>query len=211
MAKLPDPPDPAQLRRISPEWKKLGARTALARIYFAGGEFPVAWNELRYWGPAPAARFDHHLAGTDGKPCRQDRGVLYCATQGMTCLAEVFQRTRVIDRSTGEPQLCVFAPRRPLRLLDLTGAFATRMGASLAIHSGPRPRGRAWARALYEAYDHDGLLYLSSMNAGAGALVLNDRAAEALPEALDFNRPLADPTLTDLIDACAARLGYLKL
>lgn len=170
----------------------------------------MAWNDFRYWGPGSGARFDHHRLDAEGSPQTQSRGVLYGADQAITCIAEVFQHARVIDRTLDDPYLCVFTLSRQVRLLDLTGTFVTRMGASLAIHSGPRNRSRRWAAALYDAYDHDGLLYWSSMHTGATAVVLTERAAAAMPATPDFNRPLADPSLTDAVDACASRLGYLK-
>ena len=182
----------------------------LVRICYARGPHPVAWHAFRAWGPAHNARFDHHLHDASGAPRQQSRKILCCARQGITCLAEVFQATRVVNRIDDDPYLCVFTPVRDLRLLDLTRRFATRMGASLAIHSGPRDRSREWARALYAAFDHDGLLYLSSMDAGAPAIALNERAEDALPAAPLSNRPLSDPLLTDVIDALTHRLGYLK-
>ena len=41
--------------------------TALARVFFRGGNHSAAWNDFRYWGPGHG-RFDHHLPGPDGKP-----------------------------------------------------------------------------------------------------------------------------------------------
>ncbi|MFT3816861.1 MAG: RES family NAD+ phosphorylase [Rubrivivax sp.] len=211
MAKLGKPPAVEVLRALDPPRTTiLAGRDRLARIYYASGPHPVAWNEFRAWGPATNARFDHHLPDGAGKPHAQSRKVLYCAKQGITCIAEVFQATRVVNRIDNDPYLCVFSPRRNLTLLDLTGRFATRMGASLAIHSGPRNRAREWARTLYEAFDYDGLLYLSSMDPGAAAIALNERAEDAMPEAPLSNRPLGDPLLTDVIDAHTHRLGYLK-
>ena len=211
MAKLGSPPAASVLRHLDPPWVNLRAgEDKLARIYHASGPHPVAWNQFRTWGPARNARFDHHQPDASGNPCAQSRGILYCARQGMTCLAEVFQGTRVVNRTDDDPYLCVFACTRNLKLLDLTGEFATRMGASLAIHSGPRNRARQWACALHDAFDHDGLLYLSSMHPGATAIALNERAADALPAAPLANRPLGDPMLTDVIDALTRRLGYLK-
>ena len=186
------------------------AGTALARIYFAGGDHPMAWREFRHWGPVSLARFDHHRPDASGRPLLQAHGVFYCAPLAMTCVAEVFQLSRVIDRVRREPYLAIFDLARDVRLLDITGEFATRMGASLAIHSGPRHRTRRWAAALYDAFDCDGLLYHSSMHPRAQAIVLTERAIDALPPTPEFNRPLADPSLTDVIDACAQRLGYLK-
>lgn len=211
MAKLGRPPSTSVLRELEPPRATIHAvRDRLARIYYASGPHPVAWNEFRAWGPATNARFDHHLPDDSGKPQVQPRKILYCAKQGITCVAEVFQATRVVNRIDNDPYLCVFSPRRDLTLLDLTGRFATRMGASLAVHSGPRHRAREWARALYEAFDCDGLLYLSSMDPGAPAIALNERAEDAMPDAPLSNRPLSDPLLTDVIDAHTHRLGYLK-
>lgn len=211
MAKLGKPPAAGTLRLLEPPWAWLRAKEdRLARIYHASGAFPVAWSQFRRWGPARNARFDHHLPDAAGMPHEQSRAILYCAPQAMTCIAEVFQDTRVVNRADDDPCLCVFAPVRDLKLLDLTGEFATRMGASLAIHSGPRGRARQWACALHDAFDHDGLLYLSSMHPGATAIALNERAADALPAAPLANRPLADPLFTDVIDALTHRLGYLK-
>jgi hypothetical protein len=211
VVKLGKPATVEFLRALDPPVATIRAgHDRLARIYFAGGAYPVAWHEFRAWGPAPLARFDHHLPDAEGQPRAQPRKVLYCARRGITCIAEVFQAARVVNRVDGDPYLCVFSPRRDLRLLDLTGRFATRMGASLAIHSGPRHRSREWARALHEAYDFDGLLYLSSMDSGASAIALNERAEDGLPDAPLLNRPLADAMLTDVIDAQTHRLGYRK-
>ncbi|HPO18427.1 MAG TPA: RES domain-containing protein [Rubrivivax sp.] len=211
MAKLGSPPAAQRLRGLHPDWATLRAgRDTLARIYCASGAHPVARNAFRAWGPAHNARFDHHLPDASGAPCLPSPKVFYGAQRAITCLAEVFQATRVVNRVDDDPFVCVFSPVRDLKLLDLTGRFATRMGASLAIHSGPRGRARAWARALYEAFDHDGLLYLSSMDAGAPAIALNERAENAMPTAPLSNQPLADPLLTDLTDALTHRLGCLK-
>jgi hypothetical protein len=134
MAKLGSPPAASVLRQLDPPWVRLRAgEDKLARIYHASGPHPVAWNQFRTWGPARNARFDHHQPDASDHPRAQSRGILYCATQGMTCLAEVFQGTRVVNRTDDDPYLCVFACTRNLKLLDLTGEFATRMGASLAM------------------------------------------------------------------------------
>lgn len=210
MAKLPDPPSIGALQALDPPILTLNESDTLARVYFAGGPRPVAWNEFRSWGPAERARFDHHLYDANSRPHLQDRGVFYCAEAAQTCIAEVFQQARVIERVRNDPYLAIFELKSALRLLDLRGYFATQMGASLAIHSGPRHRARAWARALYDAYNHDGILYLSSMNSGQTAIALNERSENCLAPDARFNRPLADPSLTDLIDACAHSLGYLK-
>lgn len=182
----------------------------MARIYFAGGEHPVAWNELRYFGPT-TSRFDHHQRNAEDEPCLQDRGILYAADHVRTCIAECFQSTRRINRARGEPWLVVFTVRSALRLVDLTGSFVTRLGASTAMHSGRTPTAREWARWLYEGYpDTMGIAYCSSMNGNAPAYALTERVlnSDALPDDPDFNRPLVDPTLVNLLDEAATVLAY---
>jgi hypothetical protein len=91
----------------------------------------------------------------------------------------------------------------------LRGVFATTIGASTAIHSGPRTRARAWARQLYDAYpDIQGLYYGSSMNGHSPAIVLNDRARRAVPEQPQFHRSLNDDMLVEVLQRIALRLSY---
>lgn len=208
MPKFPEPPAPDDLEQPEEsEVRRLAAGTSLWRIYFRAGRHPTAWNELRRFGPT-SARFDHHV-----EPARvQERGILYAATQGPTCLAEVFQDSRAIDLHRGEPWLVEIELVRDVELLDLTGRWVTRAGASAAIDSGPRPRARRWSRVIYEACPRlDGLVYRSSMDPQGTAVVLWERATSALPEHPTTHRALADPTLFDAIFEAARSLGYLLL
>lgn len=203
MPKLPEPPAVLPTAALV----DIGAGERVWRIYFQTGPHPITWSDFRHFGPT-AARFDHH----DPPPHTQLRGILYAATGAIatqTCLAEVFQSTRIVDRVARSPWLVGLALARPLTLLDLTGTWPTVAGASMAINSGPRPRARRWSRAIYTGYpDIDGLLYASSMNANAPALALYERAASAFPSAPLFHRSLADPTLTARLNAAATKLGY---
>jgi hypothetical protein len=208
LSKFPAPPGVAAFRKIEPQTIALTADTPLARIYFAAGPHPSRWNQFRSFGPT-AARWDHHLPEARDAPTEQSRAVLYCAPDVDTCAAEVFQSTRRIDRTRDAPSLVVFALREAVPLLDLRGVFATTIGASTAIHSGPRSRARAWARELYDAYpDVQGLYYGSSMNGHAPAIVLNDRAQRALPEEPQFHRALNDDMLVEVLQRIALRLSY---
>jgi len=208
--KFPNPPSVEALRAIDPDTRRLRQGTVLARVYFTAGAYPTRWNEFRRHGPTNA-RFDHHVPDPPGQPHEQERAILYCATGAETCLAEVFQETRRIDRVRKAPWLAAFRLERDLELLDLTGSYPTRAGASMAINSGSRVRARAWARAWYEAFpDLQGIHYASSMNANEPAIALTDRAQnlEPLSRHPDFNRPLADDALLDVLKHAAARLGY---
>ncbi len=97
-------------------------------------------------------------------------------------------------------------------LLDLTGSWPTRAGASMAINSGPRPRARRWSQAIYAAYPAvEGLYYASSLDANRPAVMLYERAASALPRRPAFHRALADPTLTAAIVRAARRFNYIAI
>jgi hypothetical protein len=115
----------------------------------------------------------------------------------------------MIDRIARDPWLVGFALRRPLNLLDLTGSWPTRAGASLAISSGPRPRAQRWSRAIYEAFPQGmGIYYGSSMDGGSSCAALFERAALALPAQPVFHRPLADPALLPALKQAAREMGY---
>lgn len=211
MAKLPRPRSGLALPSLQPcDFRTLEAGTVLARVYFIGGPYPTRWDAFRRWGPTNA-RYDHHLADTSGGAFIQDRSVLYAAADARACIAEVFQHTRRIDRVRDAPRLVVFALHKPLDLLDLTGTYPTRCGASMAISTGPRGRAREWARKFYDEHDRlHGLYYASSMHANKPAIVLTDRAAAlgALPAHPLFNRALADDLLLDVLKQAASDLGY---
>ena len=208
MAKLPEPPPKATLERISPAVATLQAGTMLWRIYFRDGSYPTTWDRMRYYGPVRSARFDHH----HDPPGVQDRGILYAAAGNdaiATCLAEVFQDTRLVDTRRNEPRLAAFALARDVSLLDLGGKWPTVAGASANINSGPRPRCRRWSRTIYDAYPKlMGLYYTSSMNGNEPAVALYERASEAIPRLPLLNRPLSDAPLLVTIEGIVSELGY---
>ncbi len=202
MAKLPEPAD---LGGIPPIWRDLPVGTRLWRIYRRGGRFPTTWDAFRWFGPVQTARFDHH----EEPPRIQARGVQYDARRGPTCVAEVFQQTRVIDRRAGEPWLVAFETAAPLRLLDLESPWPTQAGASMALMSGPRPRARRWSQAIYATYsDAQGLWYPSSMDAQAACVLLYERALAAIPARPSLHLALADPRLDVVLQQAARRFNY---
>lgn len=171
------------------------------------GEHPSRWNQFRTFGPTDA-RFDHQVEGSPG----EGRAVMYLAASPVTCLAEVFQKTRTIHRTHRRPALVGFAATAAVRLLDLRGTFPTRIGASMGLMTGARSVARSWARGLYEAYpEAHGFAYPSSMHANATALVLHDRAdpEAALPGSPGFHKALDDPSMITLFKNAARELGYV--
>ena len=202
---LSPPPPVATLRAIAPEIHVLPAGAILWRIYLRAGAHPSRWDGFRAFGPT-SARFDHHPP-----PAKRHRirAILYASDSGPTSLAEVFQQTRVIDRFADSPALAAFELTKDLHLLDLTGAWPTRAGASMAINSGSRAKARAWSRAIYAAYpDIEGLRYASSMNANQPAFALYERARSSVPAVAALDVPLATPALAGPIAAAAIRFGY---
>ncbi len=148
MAQVPRRPSSQRLQELEPELKTLPSGSRVWRVYFRGGQHPTTWSSFRYVGPTQG-RFDHHLPGQGGQLIEQEHGVLYAALEIDTCLAEVFQKTRRIDRARGEPWLVAFDLDAPVVLLDLTGSFVTRAGASMGLMTGPRSVGRNWARGFF--------------------------------------------------------------
>lgn len=207
MAKLPDPPLPSDLAKVAPAVKSIPRGKLIWRIYFQGGPFPTTWDCFRFIGPT-GNRFDHHEP-----PLRkQKRGILYGSIDGPTSFAEVFQNERVIDVGRHEPWLVAFRLTSRVDLLDLSGTWPTRAGASMAINSGARARARKWSQAIYKAYPKiQGLWYCSSMNANKNAIALNERAKDALPKSPDFHRALADASLAAMVQKAAAEFGYLAV
>ena len=204
MPKFPEPPSVRQLAARAPEYQILTAGAVIWRLYFRGGRHPTFWDSFRSFGPT-RGRFDHHLP----PPSTQERMIFYGAAQGPTCLAEVFQDSRVIDRKARNPWLVAFPLRRDVRLVDLTAIWPTRAGASVAINSGPRPRAQRWSRAIYEAFPQaSGLCFASSMAANRPAFALYERALRAMPDSPSFHRPLSDPALLSLLRWVAKDLGY---
>jgi hypothetical protein len=202
LPKFPEPPD---LQGIDPIWHELPTGTLLWRLYLRGGPYPVSWDEFRRFGPVRTARFDHHRPS----PREQECGIVYLATNGPTTLAEAFQDTRVIDPWEHEPWLVGFETETPLRLLDLTGSWPTRAGASMALSTGRRDRARRWSQAIFDAYlDAVGLWYPSSMDVNRECVALYERGQAGIPSNPRFHAALADPKLAVVVHRAAARFNY---
>ena len=171
------------------------------------GEHVLAWNALRTYGPVARCRFDPH----DLPPHEQTAGVCCLALDLPTALAEFFQDTRVVNARRNAPHLTAFQPRRALRLLDLTGEWSVRAGASHVINTGRRDVTRAWARAITAAWPGlDGLWHTSSMT-GRSCVTIFNSAADVMPAAPSFSEPLDHPGLRPWVAAACDQIGYALL
>ena len=178
----------------------------LWRIHRTRGEFVLPWNGFRTYGPLADMRFDPH---PDGPPrVHADVGVHYSAEDIATAAAEMFQQDRLVNTTDGAPWLTSWTVRRPVRLLDLTGAWALRNGAAHALAYSPRPVCRTWVRAAYEQFpDVEGVRSISTMTGGVN-ITLWARAADAFPAHPTFDRSLADPLVYTVLEHVCERIHY---
>ncbi len=201
------PPSVEALRASDPDIVAIATHTVLWRIHETAGEHVVPWNRLRHYGPIERARFDPH----DPPPREQDAGVLYTALDVSTALAEVFQLTRTVDLRRRSPHLTGMRATRTLHVLDLSGTWPVRAGASHAIGSGRRDTTRAWARRIVAAWpDLDGLWHASAMT-GLPCLTVFNPGADALPDVPAFSEPLAHPGLRPWLATACVTIGYRLL
>lgn len=197
---------PPQAFTIPPVLEHLDVGTRVFRIYFRNGAHPSTWDQFRDFGPT-GSRFDHHTL-----PKRhQQRAILY-VTRGshaiLTALAEVFQISRHIDRSHGDPWLAAFDLAAPLSLLNTDSVWTARAGGNMAINSGLRSRSRDWSRCIYRSYPAvAGIAYPSSLT-NEPCAALYERAAGALPSHPQLNLPLTHPALGTNLLTAAAQLNF---
>jgi hypothetical protein len=141
-------------------------------------------------------------------------GVMYTATRPHTALGEVYQATRVIDRSFGRAAIASWTPARELTLLDLTTNWPVLNGAAAAMTMDDKRSTQAWARAIDEQLgaELDGLYHQSSIN-NEPLITLFSRTERnpAFPTHLSFSSLLLDTTADEIIAQATKRLGYASL
>jgi hypothetical protein len=177
----------------------------LWRIHTTGGTHPSAWDELREYGPIEDFRWEPQPEPPGSHP---GVGVSYTAPDPVTCFAEVFQADRAIHL-VSQRTLSGWELTRPLALLDLTGDWALRHGASASLPHTTRNTCRGWARAIVaQLGNHLDGLWTPSTLTGRPMVVLYQRAASAFPTAPAFTRPLLHPDVLLLADRASLRLGW---
>lgn len=209
-ATLPDPPTAGQLREIGIRGDEISVvqmSEVWWRVHRTEGDFVLAWNEFRRFGPV--LRFDPH---PEPQGDQSGHAVWYGASTPDAALAEAFQGDRTIDRIRARPHLTGLAFARPLQLLDLAvdsgGAWPTRAGGTLAISTAPHVLTQRWARAIVEAFPKlDGVRF-NSRFAGHACAALFSPATNALPERPVVSLPLTHPALVTRLAGAARRLGY---
>ena len=108
-----------------------------------------------------------------------------------------------------EPWLVGLETAVELRLLDLTGRWPTRAGASMALSTGPHARTRPWSRAAYEAYPDCTVSGMARRwTACSAASRFSSVQLHAMPAAPAFHRALADAPVRALLEQWADELNY---
>lgn len=182
---------------------------ALWRIYRSKSRHRPRWDELRTFGPVPGMRFDPHPTPQGDHP---GFGAMYAACDPVTAFAEVFYRTRVIDRVDEVPVLVGWRPVRPLTLLDLTGTWpiANLAAASLQMID-DKNLTRLWARKIFSQLgsDFDGLYHHSAVDSKP-LVTLFDRARRkpSFPDWPEFSAALTDDSAAALVEDARATLNY---
>lgn len=228
--RLPDPPDSLPDLRAG-DAVVLPAGTRLYRITNRLGPYAAHPDQLRSWGPAPVARFDHHdppardhvdthgvtaatgyFAIDPPTPVGPRLGELLAADSPIvTAAAEAFQATRTITCSDRHG-LAILATTSELDVLDLSSSWPTRAGAGGHLATGPHATTRAWARDIHRTHPGlVGLTWTSSVHPPGRAVVLTERASDqhgVVAARLLFDRPLGDAVTSRLMAAAADVLGY---
>ena len=184
---------------------------SLWRVFRTEGAHSLAWNELRHYGPIPNMRFDPQPPPTG---TYLDIGVMYAATRPVTALGEVYQATRVIDRSMGGATIASWIPSRPLVLLDLTSNWPVVNGAAAAMMMNEKASTQAWARAICERHGDvlDGLYHQSTINnEPLVTLISRTERVSAFPDRVRFSARLSDATADEIVAQATKNLGYVSL
>ena len=177
---------------------------ALWRIHRTTGPYRQTWDEMRTYGPLASMRWDAHPPPPGEHPAA---AVSYTATDVVTTFAEAFQARRSITLS-GAVALAGWEPTRPLKLLDLTGTWLVRNGASASLAGTRKDTCRGWARAVRQAWpDIDGLYAPSTMTGGPMA-VLYAPSSNSFPAAPRLARALNHPGLSGVVVKVADELGW---
>lgn len=183
----------------------------LWRTFRTLGPYALDWDELRHHGPIPNMRFDPHPMPEDDYP---DVGVMYTSTTPHTALGEVYQNSRVIDRSAGGVTIASWIPTRPLQLLDLTSNWPVMNGAAASMMMDDKATTQAWARAVFDQFglDLDGLYHVSSINNEPMITLFSRSKTEpSFPARVSFRALLSDATADEIIRVAKVKLGYKSI
>ncbi|MDJ0650499.1 MAG: RES domain-containing protein [Xenococcaceae cyanobacterium MO_188.B19] len=199
-----DSPPPNPQITISPVYEILKIGTELRRIYN-----PTKYNTqattFRHYGPIN--RFDHHQYPLDNPGSDPDRGINYWGFTLSCCLVEVFGDTRIID--TTNLKVALIQLTKPIKLLDLRGSAAMKVGTVSAISkTANRDLSQAWGSYFYDNPQTfsqiEGLLFSNAHN-DEDAIALYERAKPQLGSSKIKTLPLNSVGLRSAIEDAAIK------
>jgi hypothetical protein len=203
-----DFPPPLPQVNISPVFKILEEGVIMRRIYNPT-KYNTQPNSFRNYGPL--GRFDHHQYPLNNPDLDPDRGINYWGFSFSCCLVEVFGDTRVIN--TNHLEVGMLELTQPIKLLDLRGSAAMKVGTVAAISkTAERDISQAWSRYFY---DHpqifgviDGLIFSNAHN-DEDAIALYERAKSQLDSSRINTLPLNSSELQSAIEDIAVNNGLI--
>lgn len=158
------------------------------RLHAAGRE-PV------FFGTTGLNRFDDP---------REEYGVLYAAEDAFGAFIEVYGRdpglNLVAETDLRGRVLSELKVERGLRLVDLTGPGAARIGATGAISTDPHELVRPWSRAIYEhTSSPQGIYYRLKHDLGRKGVAIFDREGIVGTVRAEGRGTLMDPSNAGLL------------
>jgi hypothetical protein len=197
---------PSSFESIDPVIEPVASGKKLYRAY---SPKPYGTKPRTFRNVGPLERFDHHRPVGPGMPPKQHRGrgILYAGFDPIWSLGEFFGASGVITLNGN--RIARLTVTRSLRLLDLRGLAATRVGTAPGIAGiETRATTQAWARYFYEHPDLaeiDGLIY-EAFHSGLDSVALWERAKDAVRT--DQGWSLGASTIRGHIDFAAYALSY---
>ncbi len=170
LTEKPEPhPQPEKLDSISLPLYSISAGLQLFRIHKNIGRN----NERR-----SAVYFDRSDRSRFNAPAGE-YGILYAASDSYAAFREtvrVYSSTPIAQDFLEPNCLSVVFSSRDLRLVDLSGAGLTKIGADARLTTGNYSLAQTWSQALYNHHDKvDGLYYRSRFDPSRFCIALYDR------------------------------------
>jgi hypothetical protein len=205
LTEKPEPhPQPEKLNSIALPLYSIAAGLELFRIHKNLGRN----NEKRgaiYFDRSDRSRFNAPAG---------EYGILYVASDSYAAFREtarVYSYTPIAQDFLEPNCLSVLSSSRNLRLVDLSGAGLTQIGADARLTTGNYSLAQTWSQALYNHPDNiDGLYYRSRFDPSRFCVALYDSrvSVEDLQEKRLTEENLLDPSFESQLHQIFNEYGY---
>lgn len=156
-----------------------------------------------YFGQAGVHRFDAPDGSYGVLYLGEDEGVAFVETFGHATAAP----NLVTAEALRSRAVSLVEPKRPLRLVDLTGPGLTRLNADGRLATGSLAVARRWSAAFHDHPERpDGLLYRARHDPSRLAAAVFERARKAVR--VTETHSLADPWSSAVVARVFDRYGF---